>query len=94
MGLGGVAEKSMFVQMLIEGTNPSTAATKANLDTWINLLKVPFTIARDADGAAPFTLRSAYGPKETTYIIERATRKILYKNTNTATAFEKLKTMP
>ena len=94
MGLGTVADKSMFVQLLIEGTNPSTAVSKANLDGWINTIKVPFTIARDPDGAPPFTLRSSYGVKETTYIIDRATRKILFKNTSTAAAFEKLQTMP
>ncbi len=94
MGLAAVAEKSMFVQFLVEGINPSAVATKSNLDNWANTLKVPFSIARDPDGATPFRLRTTYGPKETTYINERATRKILYKNTNTATAFEKLKTMP
>ena len=89
-----VADKSMFVQFIVEGSTPSKVATKANLDTWTNSLKVPWTIAIDPDTVPPFTIKTTYGLKETGYIIDRATRKILYKGNDTSTVFNKLKSMP
>ena len=90
----GLADKSMFVQFLTEGATPSTPTSKTNLDSWIGTLKVPFTCARDAEGSAPFTIRSTYGVKETSYILDRASRKILFKSGSILTGFDKLKTMP
>ena len=72
------AAKALFMEIVIEGTTPSTAPTIPNLNTWINGLKVPFTSALDADPAS-FSIKKTYGIKETTFIVDRTTMKILAK---------------
>ena len=71
------ADKALFVCLVGEGTTPSSPTTDAQLRAWISSLHVPFTTARDVDTS--FTIRSTYGIKETTYIVDRTTMKILAK---------------
>ena len=71
----------MFVDMLVEGATPSTPMTEANLDSWINGLKVPFTTAMDADPSS-YEVKTTLGNKETAYVIERASMKIVAKSSS------------
>ena len=84
----------MFVQLLEEGATPSDIVTKSNLNSWISAIGVPFTTAMDADGAAPFTLKTTLGIKETTYIVDRATMKILAKTSGASAGLDKLDALP
>jgi hypothetical protein len=70
--------KAMFVNVLLEGTTPDNPTTKAQVSGWANGLKLPFTVVRDPDGA-DFNAKKTLGVKMTTYIVERATMKIVAK---------------
>ena len=85
--------KSMFIGIVVEGTNPSTPVTKNQLAIWINGLKTPFTFLRDPDGA-DFAAKKIIGNKMTTYIVERATRKILVVGDNEADTLPELEKLP
>jgi hypothetical protein len=87
------AAKAMFVEILIEGITPTDGVTLANANAWIKALSVPFTTLYDQDPAT-FTAEKIYGPKETTYIVERATLKIVAKATTPETALTTLATLP
>jgi hypothetical protein len=76
--LAANADKAMFVEIVVEGTTPTVPPTVANLNAWVNSLRVPFTSAIDADPST-FTAKKTYGIKETTYIVDRATMKIVGK---------------
>ena len=86
----------MFVQLIEEGKTPSDGVTKQNLDAWIISVKVPYTTLMGAASAGdPFALKTALGAKETIYIVERATRKILAKQVaNMTGALDKLAALP
>jgi hypothetical protein len=85
--------KAQFIEILIEGVTPTTPTTPENLDSWINALSVPFTSAIDADPTT-FTTKKTYGIKETTYIVERSTMKIVAKEASAAAALTTLDTLP
>jgi hypothetical protein len=87
------APKAMFVQLLVEGANPSSPTTKANLDAWIGSRRIPFTTGMDAV-AGSREIKSVLGPKETSYIIDRASLKILVKTTTTDDALVELAALP
>ncbi len=78
--------------MLTEGPNPSTPAAKLHLDSWIETVKVPYSTFRDPDDA-PFIIRDEVAGKHTGFILERATRKIVFVGPET-TALAKLETLP
>lgn len=86
-------KKAAFINLLVEGDTPSKPATKSNLQTWASQLKVPFTIGCDL-GDSPFALKKELGPRETAYILERATMKVLYKGPNVAGALAELDKLP
>lgn len=91
--MGGLSAKSMFIQMLTEGTTPTTAATKSNVDNWTNLhAKNPYTIFKDPDGK-PFFIVDTIAEKHAGFILERETRKIVYKG-DEKTALAKVETLP
>ncbi len=91
--LAQYGKKATFVNLLVEGDTPSKPATKSNLQTWASQLKVPFTIGCDL-GDTPFALKKELGPRETAYIIERATMKVIYKGPNVASALKQLDGLP
>lgn len=91
--LPSYASKAMFVTVLIEGSTPTTVATTKQVDIWIDNIGTPYTVARDADGTEPFAARTALGPKETAYIVERATGLILAKGDNELALLSKLDTL-
>ena len=72
------ASKTMFLEILIEGTTPTAPPTITNANNWIKALNVPFSTAIDATPST-FTTKKTYGVKETTYIVERTTMKIVAK---------------
>lgn len=84
--------KAIFVDVVVEGVTPTTSPTRDNLDTWINVSKIPFTTARDRDSAVG-RARDVLGSKETTYIVDRATRRILVV-TDIFTAIDELQKLP
>ena len=90
--MGGLNEKSEFVQLLTEGITPEKPAGKAHLDNWINLIKIPYSAFRDPDGQ-PFFIFDTIGEKHTGYVLERETRKILFKG-DEAAAIGKLQSLP
>lgn len=83
----------MFVSVLVEGNTPSVAASKSNLHTWIADLKIPFSTGVDLP-QSPFGLKTALGPRETVYVLERTTHKILARTVGIADAFKKLDELP
>ncbi|MGZ3417467.1 MAG: hypothetical protein ACXVEF_43550 [Polyangiales bacterium] len=85
--------KTMFVEILIEGITPTDAVTSSNVNAWIKGLSVPFTTLFDADPAS-FTTEKVFGVKETTYIVERTTMKIVAKATTPEAALTTLATLP
>ena len=87
-----MSEKSEFVQLLTEGTTPDKPTTKSHLDNWINLIKIPYTSFRDPDGQ-PFFIFDNIGEKHTGFVLERETRKILFKG-DEAGALGKLESLP
>ena len=91
--LAANSAKAQFVEIVVEGTTPTVATTVPNLNNWVNSLKVPFTSAIDADPAT-FATKKKYGIKETTYIVERTTMKILAKATTPENALPMLDALP
>ena len=91
--LAANAAKAQFVEIVVEGATPTTPATAADLDSWVTALSVPFTSAIDADPAT-FTTKKTYGIKETTYIVERSTMKIVAKEATAAAALTTLDSLP
>ncbi len=87
------ADKAMFVDLLTEGTTPTSLATDVQVRAWVNSLKVPFTTARDPDGS-DFAIRTIYGVKETTYIVDRATMIIVAKAKTPEDALTALDALP
>ena len=83
------AAKATFLQLMTEGLSPSAPASKNQLDAWVSSTGMPFSAAFDADPKS-FTIRSTYGIKETTYIVERATGKIVAKAADALTGLTKL----
>lgn len=88
--LPAYASKAMFVTVLGEGSTPTSVTTGKQVDQWIDFIPTPYTVGRDADGAEPFAARTALGPKETAYIVERATGIIVAKGDNELTLLPKL----
>jgi hypothetical protein len=86
------AAKVQFIELLIQGATPTKPATKANLDNWVATLQVPFTSVIDIEPR--LALESVYGEKETTYVVERATRKIVLKTPTPLVALGKLASLP
>lgn len=80
------------MQLLTEGISPEKPAGKAHLDNWINLIKIPYSSFRDPDDK-PFFIVDAIGEKHTGFVLERETRKILFKG-DEAAAIGKLETLP
>ena len=66
----------MFVNLVMEGDTDQVDCTKDQLGMWISGLMVPFTTARDPDSAS-LAIKNLYGERETTYVVERATMKIV-----------------
>jgi len=83
----------MFVNVLLEGVNPSTPVTKAQVGLWASSEKEAFTVVRDPDGAN-FNAKKLLGIKMTTYIVERETRKIVVKGNPETDVLPKLDTLP
>lgn len=88
--LPAYASKAMFVLVLIEGTTPTSLTTSKQVDLWADAIPTPYTIGRDADGTEPFASRAALGPKETAYIVERATGVIVARGDNGLALLPKL----
>ena len=87
------ADKAVFVNVLVEGKTPAKPALKADLDSWIKELSVPFTVVTDV-AEAPFAAKKAWGVRETTYVLDRATMKILVRKANAALALKELEKLP
>ncbi|MBI2395679.1 MAG: hypothetical protein HYV09_39300 [Deltaproteobacteria bacterium] len=86
--------KAVFLTVLIEGSSPSTRVTAGQVETWVESIGVPYSIGRDPDDAPPFLSRETFGPKETAYIVDRATRKIVAKGSNELALLPKLDELP
>lgn len=87
------AAKAGFINLLAEGDTPSKVATKANIDSWIKLLKQPFTISGDyVDN--PFAIKKTLGPKETAFIVDPTTGEILFRGVNITAALKELDKLP
>lgn len=82
----------MFVQLLTEGETPTTPTTKAHLDRWIEVYGLPFSAAKEMDGKN-FSLRQTLGPRETAYILERSTMKIV-KTGSSDSLLGEIKSLP
>ncbi|MSP61951.1 MAG: hypothetical protein EXR72_16790 [Myxococcales bacterium] len=77
--------------ILVEGTTHVNVATKSNLDAWIGAAKTPHTWT--LDGVAPqATMQVYFGkPRETYFIIDLKTMKILeIINNDVSTAMSNL----
>ena len=85
-------EKAEFIQLLTEGSTPEKPSTKTQLDSWISVIKVPYSAFRDPDDK-PFFIFDNIGEKHTGFLLERATRKILFKGDEAAT-LGKLASLP
>jgi hypothetical protein len=83
----------MFVNLVMEGTSTTNDCTKAQLTSWANSLNVPFTVARDPD-SAPLAILHKFGERETTYIVERATMKIVAVEPDPPAGLQTLQTLP
>jgi hypothetical protein len=88
-----LAAKAMFVQLLSEGSSISVPASQNNLDLWVSSLGVQFTAVHDVAGAGQ-AMKTTFGARMTTYIVERATGKIVVKKSEELSALEALKTLP
>lgn len=88
-----LAAKAMFVDVVIEGATPTTPTTTANLDAWIAGMKNPFSTLIDADPST-FAAKATLGIKETTYVVERATGKILIKTASPVDGLTQLGALP
>ncbi len=87
-----LADKAMFVDVLMEGANPITPVTHGNLDTWIAANKLPFSALRDPD-TSPGRAKAVLGEKEKTYVVDRATGRVLVA-TDVFSALEALQKLP
>lgn len=85
-------EKAVFIQLLTEGISPDKPAAKAHLDNFISAVKIPYSSFRDPDGK-PFYIAESIGEKHTGILLERETRKIIFKG-DEAAAIGKLATLP
>jgi hypothetical protein len=83
----------MFVNLLMDGDGSGTDCTKTQLDAWITNLGVPFSAGRDPD-SMPYAIRHTFGERETTYIIERATMKVLAVEPSPPDGLTKLQSLP
>lgn len=91
--LNSYNSKASFMSLLVEGDTPGKPASHGNMDTWIKGLKVPFTVGADL-AETPFHLRTTLGPKDTAFVIERSTRKILARVTGMGAALKYLSGLP
>jgi hypothetical protein len=85
-------EKAVFVQLLTEGSTPEKPASKLQLDSFISSVQIPYSAFRDPDGS-PFFIADNIGAKHTGFVLDRETRKILYKGDELA-ALGKVETLP
>ena len=81
------------MNLLVEGQTPSVPAKKSDLDGWIKDLKVPFTVAGDV-AEAPFAIKKTLGVRETAYLLDRATMKVLFKGANVYAVQQELDKLP
>jgi len=87
-------DKAMFVDLMTEGSTPTSGMNQTELRSWISALKVPFTTAYDVDPSTSFTIRKTYGIKETTYIVDRATMTIVAKTATPEDGLNALAALP
>ncbi len=83
----------MFINVLVEGTTPTNPVTKSQVGIWANNEVLAFSCLRDPDGAG-FNAKKVLGIKMTTYIVERATRKIVVKGSPETDVLPQLDTLP
>jgi hypothetical protein len=83
----------MFVNLVMEGTDTTNDCTKPQLFSWIRNLNVPFTAGRDPD-SAPLAILHEFGERETTYVIERATMKILAVDADPPSGLQTIQKLP
>ena len=88
------ADKATFISLVAEGANPSKVATKADVDSWIKSInKIPFSCGGDVP-ESPFGIKNGIGKKETTFILDRASMKILVKAGSFQAALIELDKLP
>lgn len=80
------------MQLLTEGSAPEKPALKLHLDNFVNVVKIPYSSFRDPDDK-PFYIVDSIGEKHTGFVLDRATRKILFKG-DEAAALGKLAALP
>jgi hypothetical protein len=83
----------MFVNLLMDGDGSGPDATKVELQSWISSLNVPFSAGRDPN-SMPFAIRHTLGERETTYVVERATMKVLAVEASPPDGLKKIMTLP
>ena len=67
----------LFVNVLVEGKTPNDAATKANLDSWIGRVPLPYTAILDSVDPQP-SLESFFGvPRDQFVIVDLKTMKLV-----------------
>ena len=88
-----LASKAIFVDLLVEGETPDDVATRANLDSFVKGLSIPYTVLRDPDGVK-FRIREKVGKNKTALLVDLATMKVLAKSpSDYTTVLKKLETL-
>jgi hypothetical protein len=88
-----LASKAVFVDMLVEGETPDDVATRANLDSFVKGLAIPYTVVRDPDGVT-FRIREKIGKNKTALLVELSTMKVVAKSaTDYKTVVSKLEAL-
>ncbi len=88
------AGKAIFLQIVVEGFPLDKSATETQLRTWVKAASMPHAAATDPPGAGQ-VVKAALGGKDTGYLVEVATMKIIAKSLgDLSPLFAKLDTLP
>lgn len=83
------ADKAIFVELLAEGGSHSVQAEASHLDAWVGAQEIPFTSVIDPPGVG-MRIVQEIAPRETTFVVELSTMKVLSRAYGTAQAYAHL----
>lgn len=87
------AAKAVFVELMVEDADvPDGPATHDQLDAWITSRKIAFPMTIDKP-ETPFLAKKTLGPRETAYVVELSTMKVLLRTPDFTLALDKLDTL-
>ena len=92
--LPSFSSKAMVIEIIVEGDNPSAGTPASEVTSWVTAEHTPYSVLRDPDGAPLFAARTALGTKDTDYVLDRATGKILAKASTPEDAITALQALP